>query len=167
MPIIHINNAVWFSPNYGVHAEQELIKYSPEEVYRMLESAFSHMKDELLVDACCGGIGPFKNYVRLSLEEYLELKEKFERELDLKKATEVAKQIHTKIRRNQYSAQRAQLVLQMLDTGTPYVCVHPDCNETVALTVDHIHPLSKGGSDEISNLQFMCHGHNSKKGDRT
>lgn len=32
------------------------------------------------------------------------------------------------------------------------------------LTVDHIHPKSLGGSDELENLQPMCYGCNQKKG---
>lgn len=32
------------------------------------------------------------------------------------------------------------------------------------LTIDHIHPKSLGGSDELDNLQPMCYGCNQKKG---
>lgn len=34
----------------------------------------------------------------------------------------------------------------------------------VLMTVDHIHPKSKGGSEELHNKQPMCEPHNSKKG---
>ena len=71
-----------------------------------------------------------------------------------------------KIRRNTFSSNRAQLVLMMIDRGIEYVCNHPDCEEREFLTVDHIYPLSRGGGDEIDNLQFLCKAHNSIKGDR-
>ena len=38
--------------------------------------------------------------------------------------------------------------------------------EEKALEVDHIHPRSKGGSDELDNLQALCYSHNAMKGNR-
>jgi 5-methylcytosine-specific restriction endonuclease McrA len=35
------------------------------------------------------------------------------------------------------------------------------------ITVDHIHPKSKGGGNELENLQPMCENCNSKKGAAT
>ena len=35
------------------------------------------------------------------------------------------------------------------------------------MTIDHIVPKSKGGSNDLSNLQPMCHTCNTKKADRT
>ena len=34
------------------------------------------------------------------------------------------------------------------------------------LEIDHIHPLSKGGSDEIENKQALCQVCNNKKSDK-
>ena len=40
------------------------------------------------------------------------------------------------------------------------------CGSHVALTVDHIVPVARGGSDDLDNLQTMCQPCNSRKGDR-
>ena len=42
-----------------------------------------------------------------------------------------------------------------------YLCLH--CGEKKKLTKDHIMPLSKGGSDYITNIQPLCKNCNSKK----
>jgi 5-methylcytosine-specific restriction endonuclease McrA len=36
----------------------------------------------------------------------------------------------------------------------------------ILMTVDHRIPKSKGGSDDLSNLQTMCHSCNHKKGSK-
>ena len=43
-----------------------------------------------------------------------------------------------------------------------YQCQH--CGSADDLSVDHIHPESKGGKLEIDNLQTLCRSCNSKKG---
>jgi len=46
-----------------------------------------------------------------------------------------------------------------------YRCVN--CGTHLNLSIDHIHPFSKGGSDDESNLQTLCRSCNSSKGDST
>ena len=71
-----------------------------------------------------------------------------------------------KRRRAVFDSHRDQLMLQMLHSGKAFICSHPYCGEMTNLTVDHIYPLSKGGSDELDNLQFLCQKHNSEKGSK-
>ena len=41
-----------------------------------------------------------------------------------------------------------------------------ECGATERLTIDHIVPISKGGSNETENLQTMCEPCNGKKGNK-
>lgn len=45
-----------------------------------------------------------------------------------------------------------------------FSCVHCGEKNEKKLTIDHIHPVSKGGGDETDNLQILCKSCNSKKG---
>ncbi len=45
-----------------------------------------------------------------------------------------------------------------------YKCVN--CKQEKKLTMDHIKPLTKGGSDYISNIQPLCRNCNSKKSNK-
>lgn len=40
------------------------------------------------------------------------------------------------------------------------------CGTSDRLTVDHILPVSKGGADDLDNLQTLCHSCNARKGAR-
>jgi len=40
------------------------------------------------------------------------------------------------------------------------------CGTTEKLVVDHIVPISRGGSDDIANLQILCRRCNASKGAR-
>jgi hypothetical protein len=45
-----------------------------------------------------------------------------------------------------------------------FACLH--CGTTDSLSLDHIHPYSKGGEDSYDNLQTLCRRCNSRKGAR-
>jgi hypothetical protein len=44
-----------------------------------------------------------------------------------------------------------------------YKCQFPGCEQDHFLQVDHIQSVSKGGQNEISNLQILCQAHNQFK----
>jgi len=159
---IRIKDCITFAPNIGVMVDKTVLELSPEEIKELLILAYSHMQDELLVDACCGGSNSLSDLGQITFEDYLVRL----REIELQEETKKAKKKYTKIRRTQYSACQPQLVLALIERGIPYICIRPECNQTTNLTIDHIMPLSKGGTDELDNLQFMCKSHNSSKGDK-
>lgn len=73
-----------------------------------------------------------------------------------------ARQLALKARRREFASQKARLILLMLESGQDYVCA--ECNTEANLTVDHKLAVSRGGTDDLSNLQFLCQSCNSKKG---
>lgn len=50
---------------------------------------------------------------------------------------------------------------QVLKKKSKYRCIR--CGDDKDLTADHIIPLSKGGTNYISNIQLLCRSCNSKK----
>jgi len=165
VPIVKIGKFVSFATNYGVMIKRGAEQLSPEELHKCVSLALKHIDDKLLEDACYGGMGPLKDYFELEFDEYLALYQKFDSELNLKLATQRAKKEFTKVRRSEFDQNRAHIVLTMIEHGIPYKCCHSECSITEHLTVDHAIPLSKGGTDAIKNLQFMCRSHNSAKSD--
>lgn len=159
---VHVGDAITFSANNGVMLNQEALSLSPNELRDAVAIAFEHVKNPVLVDSCCGGCGPLAEYSDISFEEYLQVLE----EERIRQATIEAKRGFTRQRRSQFGAKRAQLILAMIEAGISHVCAHPDCRIAEKLTIDHIVPLSRGGSDEVRNLQFLCVSHNSAKGDQ-
>jgi 5-methylcytosine-specific restriction endonuclease McrA len=60
---------------------------------------------------------------------------------------------------------RAKLPFRRVWDRDDWRCV--TCGTHKNLTVDHIIPVSKGGTDDLDNLQTMCGPCNSRKGNRT
>ena len=161
-PFINIDNLITFNANGDVLVERDALKASPNRVFGAIQLAYSHMNDGPLVEACSGGSGPLSSYCELSFEAYLSLLE----QIEINESTRKAKRTHIKVRRSEFSTSRSQLILAMIDAGVPHICAYPECDTTADLTLDHIVPLSRGGTDELSNLQFLCRSHNSAKGDQ-
>lgn len=66
-------------------------------------------------------------------------------------------------RRSDFAKERDRLMLALIERDG-YECA--ECGETEGLSIDHVIPLSKGGSDELDNLQLLCKGCNSSKKDK-
>jgi HNH endonuclease len=162
MTIVRIKNLIWFAPNIGVLVGRDALQENPHQLHQLIELAWQHMDNPYLENACHGGEGPLAQYNELDFEDFLRICE----EARIAEATKHAKHEFTLIRRADYSARRAQLALAMIESGILYVCSKPNCGETQNLTIDHIIPLSRGGTDELKNLRFLCRPHNSKKGDK-
>lgn len=56
----------------------------------------------------------------------------------------------------------AQEVRWLVFRRDGYACVW--CGSVSDLTVDHIHPVALGGTNDLSNLQTLCRPCNSRKG---
>lgn len=84
---------------------------------------------------------------------------------DQKEAARHRKKELSRKRRAQFGAARASIELALI-ARDGYVCKESGCSCCESLTIDHVVPLSRGGSDDLSNLQFLCQFHNSQKGDR-
>jgi 5-methylcytosine-specific restriction endonuclease McrA len=162
MIFVTIENLLTFAPNIGVLVHREALAATPNKLFEAIKIAYSHMEDKHLLDACCGSCGPLANLGTVTYERYLELLE----EIRIHEAGQAAKKKYTAVRRSEFNAERSALVLTMIEAGVPYVCAEAACGVHVGLTVDHVIPLSRGGTDELQNLRFLCRSHNSKKGDR-
>lgn len=127
-----------------------------------LRAAIETMNHPLLAEACCAGTGPLANLGRISFEQFGDIAIAYE----ASQRTIEAKRALTRQRRNEFSGVRPHLALAMINAGHPYQCAVEGCGAHKDLTIDHKLALSRGGTDELENLQFMCRPHNSAKGDR-
>ena len=109
-----------------------------------------------LIETHCGGIRNFD-----SINEFMAAYE----DAEIRIASTEKKRQLSAVRRTQFNSRRPELELALIERDG-YVCSHPDCKITSVLTIDHIIPLSKGGTDALNNLRFLCRSHNSAKGDK-
>lgn len=106
------------------------------------------------------------------------LQGKYANDLDRKRAQEVLDALGQKRRKYKEQALRRMLVTErrrIFQKRQPQLmlalierdgCQCKQCGSQDDLTVDHIIPLSKGGSDDLDNLQLLCQSCNSQKRDR-
>jgi hypothetical protein len=155
----------------GFHAFLESVARhlgaEPDDVRANVALAVAHFQDPLIRDCWHGAQGALEDFANandlhtVTFEQLLAVR----REEELREAARAAKRSHTKRRRSEFQRVRSELVLAMLDAGFPYVCAVEGCAVSVDLTIDHKMALSRGGTDDLDNLQFMCAIHNSKKRD--
>jgi len=88
---------VVFAPNIGVIIKEPALKLSPKKLHSLVVSAFSHMRDTDLVEACCGGCGPLAGTVGMKYEDYL-------RHLGIHEPPKNVKRISPKIKHGAYNA---------------------------------------------------------------
>lgn len=76
--------------------------------------------------------------------------------------TRKAKQALSQQRRTQFQKAKARLMLALI-ARDGYECA--TCGAQKDITIDHVIPLSRGGTDDLENLVLLCRTCNSKKGD--
>ena len=64
----------------------------------------------------------------------------------------------------EYGSLRYRLRRAMLARGDKLLCVY--CGSKDHISIDHITPMSRGGTNDLANLQFLCRSCNSRKKDR-
>lgn len=70
----------------------------------------------------------------------------------------------SKIKKRRRSLKQNKKIFNHLMGKYKFKCCHCEENDESKLTIDHIKPVSKGGSDDIHNLQILCRSCNSRKG---
>lgn len=136
-----------------VHAIEDM---SAAELGKVVQNLIQYAKDDDLHDAYQRGLH------FASIREFTEYKHR----LEVHASSKSRKRELASARRKEFASLRAMIELRLIERDG-YVCADLDCNQTSDLTIDHIEPLSKGGSDELENLRFLCRSHNSSKGDRS
>lgn len=149
-----------------IRAFAQVYAADEERLVAAVQTAFDHIRDPHIVDACCGARGPLSDVGVISFEDCMAILGAHDARLASSRARAEARGGALRDRRAEFGARRSQLTLAMLDRGTPYKCAHPGCEVVAGLTIDHRIPISRGGTDDVENLQFMCRPHNSAKGDR-
>lgn len=66
-------------------------------------------------------------------------------------------------RRRQFGKVRESIILSLMERDG-YKC--GKCGSIDNIQVDHIMPLSRGGTDDLDNLQFLCRQCNLEKGNK-
>lgn len=132
----------------------------PDRLIAAIAKAIGIRRHPMLMDATCGGGWPKNIDGPITLDQFDVLVAAD----DIRRANRGAKQRYLSLRRMEFASKSAMLALQMIERGDLHQCVVTGCIEVTDLTIDHIVPMWRGGSDDLSNLQFMCRKHNSAKG---
>lgn len=103
--------------------------------------------------------------IKIATEKYNKEQQQKNVESEKKQIAQEVKKKLIKNRRQVFQQNRDHLLLALIERDG-WICNHPDCQEQANLQIDHIVPLSKGGTDDLKNLQLLCHSHNATKSDK-
>lgn len=142
--ISHVNEIIFSSSVVDSLSDDELIK-----LVRWLSECAETIEgiDFKYLDSCT------------TIEEAVEAAELYHQHQE----TLRAKRRLSKNRRTEFQKVRNDLALALIERDG-YIC--QECDSQSELTIDHIMPISKGGSDDLSNLRFLCRRCNSSKSDK-
>jgi hypothetical protein len=85
------------------------------------------------------------------------------RRMARQQAEKRVRQVCTKRRRATFQRDRDQLLLALIERDG-FGCRR--CGTVENVSIDHVTPLSRGGTDDLDNLQLLCRSCNRKKGTR-
>lgn len=105
-----------------------------------------------------------KNAPDITIEEYFNLDEIESIRIQSRSYTEPKPLSRKQKTRADFQKNRDELYTLILERGDKEQC--SICEAKRWLTVDHIMPISKGGNNELSNLQILCKLCNSSKGSK-
>ncbi|MCZ4270916.1 HNH endonuclease [Maritalea porphyrae] len=172
MPKVTIESVLWFSGNNGIVLDAKevlhwLVNGRMIDLIDAIEMAEKYKSHHLMREADCGqGSGILSSFEEMSFDEFLGVITEYNRHEFQDDLNQKAKYEACKARRSEFAKSRPELVLALLNRGDDFVCAKQGCETTSDIAVDHITPLSRGGTDDLGNLQFLCRYHNSVKSDK-
>jgi len=69
--MVWIKDILWFSSNNGVLWGEGALNASPEELHNAVKTAFGHLTNRHLIEACHGNRGPLANLGDITYEEFI------------------------------------------------------------------------------------------------
>lgn len=149
--IINMTTQCKINPEESI---QDLIKYNTDELCREYTCilVYEFLANEFINKS-------IRNKILLhNIENTLLIKKEL-----FKNETIETKQDLMNERRKQFGEKRPMIYLALIQRDGHKCRI---CSTKQNISIDHKIPLSKGGSDELENLQLLCRSCNSRKGDR-
>lgn len=166
--IVHVDDMVMFTHSDIIllPAGVDAAFFNPERLVRAVQAAVPLQRDAVFCDHMKSGDAPLAQLGDIDINDFIAALKYEKRRQRQEIGALRAKIAATHERRREFNLKRADLILKMIEAGIPYECAVERCDLSVALTVDHKVALSRGGTDDLDNLQFLCRNHNSQKSDK-